>query len=53
MSDELLNALRPLIELVIEAGRPGAVHVREQLPPDKQKCSYPVLWNAFKKLASR
>ena len=22
-------------------------------PPDKQNCSYPVLWNAFKKLASR
>ena len=51
-SDDLASAWRPYVETVIEAFGPGRAMLESNFPPDKASCSYPVLWNAFKRLTS-
>jgi predicted TIM-barrel fold metal-dependent hydrolase len=51
-SDELAAAWRPYVETCIEAFGPGRAMFESNFPVDKRYYSYPVLWNAFKKLAA-
>ena len=51
-SEELAAAWRPYIETCIEAFGPRRCMFESNFPPDKQTCSYRVLWNAFKRLAA-
>jgi predicted TIM-barrel fold metal-dependent hydrolase len=50
-SDELVAAWKPYVEVCIEAFGPGRAMFESNFPVDKRYHSYPVLWNAFKKLA--
>jgi L-fuconolactonase len=50
-SEELAEAWRPYIETCIEAFGPERCCFESNFPPDKQSCSYAVLWNAFKRIA--
>jgi len=51
-SGELAAAWRPFMETCIEAFRPDRCMFESNFPVDKGMCSYPVVWNAFKRLAS-
>jgi predicted TIM-barrel fold metal-dependent hydrolase len=51
-SQDLERAWRPYIETCIEAFGPDRAMFESNFPVDKGMCSYPVLWNAFKRLAS-
>ncbi|HKD70183.1 MAG TPA: amidohydrolase family protein [Candidatus Binataceae bacterium] len=51
-SHELADALRPYIETCIQAFGPGRCMFESNFPADKESCSYPILWNAFKRIAS-
>ena len=51
-SDDLVGAWRPYIENCIEMFRPDRCMFESNFPVDKASCSYRVLWNAFKKIAS-
>jgi L-fuconolactonase len=51
-SEELADAWRPWIETCIETFGPGRCMFESNFPVDKGMCSYPVLWNAFKRLAT-
>jgi L-fuconolactonase len=51
-SAALAEAWRPYIETCIEAFGPERAMFESNFPVDKGMCSYPVLWNAFKRLAS-
>ena len=51
-SQELANAWKPYIETCIAAFGPTRSMFESNFPVDKGTCSYPVLWNAFKRLAS-
>ena len=51
-SDELAEAWRPWIEVAIEAFGARRCMFESNFPVDKGMCSYPVLWNAFKRLAA-
>ena len=51
-SEELAEAWRPYIETCIEAFGPQRSMFESNFPVDKGMCSYPVLWNAFKRIAA-
>jgi predicted TIM-barrel fold metal-dependent hydrolase len=51
-SEELAAAWRPYIETCIEAFGVQRCMFESNFPVDKVSCSYAVLWNAFKRLAS-
>jgi L-fuconolactonase len=51
-SDELAAAWRPYVETCVEAFGAHRCMFESNFPVDKGACSYPVLWNAFKRLAS-
>jgi L-fuconolactonase len=51
-SGELATAWRPYVETCIEAFGADRCMFESNFPVDKGACSYPVLFNAFKRLAS-
>jgi len=51
-SGELAAAWRPYMETCIEAFGAGRCMFESNFPVDKGMCSYPVVWNAFKRLAA-
>ncbi len=51
-SDELAEAWRPFIEPCLRDFGPERCMFESNFPVDKQSYSYPVLWNAFKKLTT-
>jgi predicted TIM-barrel fold metal-dependent hydrolase len=51
-SAELAEQWRPYMETCIEAFGPQRCMFESNFPVDKVSCSYAVLWNAFKRLAS-
>ena len=51
-SEALANAWRPYVESAIELFGPHRCMFESNFPVDKRTCSYHVLWNAFKRLAS-
>jgi L-fuconolactonase len=51
-SGELATAWRPLMETCIEAFGAERCMFESNFPVDKGMCSYPVVWNAFKRLAA-
>jgi predicted TIM-barrel fold metal-dependent hydrolase len=51
-SGELANAWRPYLETCIEAFGARRCMFESNFPVDKAMCSYPVLWNAFKRIAA-
>jgi L-fuconolactonase len=51
-SGELANAWRPYMDTTIEAFGAQRCMFESNFPVDKGACSYPVLFNAFKRLAS-
>ena len=51
-SEELATAWRPYIETCIEAFGADRCMFESNFPVDKGMCSYPVLWNALKRLAT-
>ena len=51
-SGEMASAWRPYMETAIEAFGADRCMFESNFPVDKGMCSYPVLWNAFKRIAS-
>jgi predicted TIM-barrel fold metal-dependent hydrolase len=51
-SQTLAEAWRPYVETTIELFGPQRCMFESNFPVDKRTCSYHVLWNAFKRLAS-
>lgn len=51
-SQELADAFRPYIDTCIQAFGPNRCMFESNFPADKESCSYAILWNAFKRLAS-
>ncbi len=51
-SDELAQAWRPYIETCIELFGAERCMFESNFPVDKGTCSYAVIWNAFKRIAS-
>jgi predicted TIM-barrel fold metal-dependent hydrolase len=51
-SEELARTWKPYIETCIEAFGADRCMFESNFPVDKGMCSYPVLWNALKRLAS-
>ena len=51
-SQELAEMWRPYVETCIEAFGPHRAMFESNYPVDRWGASYPVLWNAFKRLAS-
>ena len=51
-SQDLEKAWRPYIETCIEAFGPQRSMFESNFPVDKGTCSYPVLWNTFKRIAA-
>jgi predicted TIM-barrel fold metal-dependent hydrolase len=51
-SGELANAWRPYMEACIEAFGANRCMFESNFPVDKGMCSYPVLWNGFKRIAA-
>ncbi len=51
-SERVAQAWRPYIETCIEAFGPRRCMFESNFPVDKGSCSYPVLWNAFKRIAA-
>jgi L-fuconolactonase len=49
-SGELANAWRPYVETCLEAFGAKRCMFESNFPVDKGMCSYPVLWNAYKRL---
>ena len=47
------KAWRPYIETCIEAFGPQRSMFESNFPVDKGMCSYPVIWNAFKRIAAQ
>ena len=52
-SETLAEAWRPYIETTIEIFGPKRCMFESNFPVDKRSCSYHVLWNAFKRVASK
>ena len=52
-SEELAAAWRPYVETCIEAFGPNRCMFESNFPPDKGQCSYQVIFNTFKRLASQ
>jgi L-fuconolactonase len=51
-SGEMAAAWRPYMETAIEAFGASRCMFESNFPVDKGMCSYPVLWNAFKRIAA-
>ena len=51
-SRQLADAWRPYLETCIEAFGPGRGMFESNFPVDKGSCSYPAVWNAFKRVAA-
>lgn len=51
-SEQLAQVWKPYVETCIEAFGTNRAMFESNFPVDKISCSYPVLWNAFKRLAS-
>lgn len=51
-SEELATAWAPYVETCIDAFGPDMCMFESNFPVDKVSCSYPVLWNAFKRIVS-
>jgi L-fuconolactonase len=51
-SGEMAGAWRPYFEHVIELFGPDRCMFESNFPVDKGMCAYPVLWNAFKRIAA-
>ncbi len=51
-SGEMAAAWRPYVETAIEAFGVQRCMFESNFPVDKGMCSYPVLWNAFKRMAA-
>ena len=51
-SEDLATAYRPCIETCIAAFGIDRSMFESNFPPDGASSSYPILWNAFKRLAS-
>ena len=51
-SEEAAAAWRPYIETCIEAFGPERSMFESNFPPDKDQCSYQVIFNAFKRIAA-
>lgn len=51
-SGEMASAWRPYVETVVEAFGADRCMFESNFPVDKGMCSYPVLWNAFKRIAA-
>jgi L-fuconolactonase len=51
-SGEMAAAWRPYMETAIEAFGAGRCMFESNFPVDKGMCAYPVLWNAFKRIAA-
>src|SRR5262249_49487116 len=51
-SDDLVKAWKPYVEPCIDAFGPSRCMFESNFPVDKAMFSYPVMWNAFKKLAA-
>jgi len=52
-SEDLATAWRPLLETSVELFGAERCMFESNFPVDKAMCSYPVLWNAFKRVAER
>ena len=52
-SERLAAAWRPLFEHCIDKFGPGRCMFESNFPPDRESVGYPVLWNAFKRVAAR
>src|ERR1700730_4254390 len=51
-SEDLEKAWRPYIETCISTFGPQRSMFESNFPVDKGMCSYPVMWNAFKRIAA-
>jgi L-fuconolactonase len=51
-SGEMATAWRPYMETAIEAFGTARCMFESNFPVDKGMCAYPVLWNAFKRIAA-
>jgi predicted TIM-barrel fold metal-dependent hydrolase len=51
-SDELAECWRPFVATCLREFGPERAMFESNFPVDKQSCAYPVLWNAYKKLAA-
>jgi predicted TIM-barrel fold metal-dependent hydrolase len=51
-SQDLEKAWRPYVETCIAAFGPERSMFESNFPVDKGMCSYPVMWNAFKRIAA-
>jgi len=51
-SDELAEIWKPYFDTCLSAFGAARCMFESNFPVDKQSCGYPVLWNAFKKLAA-
>jgi predicted TIM-barrel fold metal-dependent hydrolase len=51
-SEEMANAYRPHIETCIAAFGVDRSMFQSNFPPDRASSSYPIVWNAFKRLAA-
>ena len=51
-SGEMATAWRPYVETAIEAFGAARCMFESNFPVDKGMCAYPVLWNAFKRIAA-
>jgi L-fuconolactonase len=51
-SQDLEKAWRPYVETCITAFGPQRSMLESNFPVDKGMCSYPVMWNAFKRIAA-
>lgn len=52
-SERVANDWRIYIEPTIEMFSPSRCMFESNVPPDKGSCSYPVIWNAFKRIAAQ
>lgn len=52
-SEELAAAWSPYVETCIEAFGPDRCMFESNFPVDMVTCTYPVLWNAFKRIAAQ
>ena len=51
-SEDLEKVWRPYVETCINAFGPQRSMFESNFPVDKGMCSYPVMWNAFKRIAA-
>jgi predicted TIM-barrel fold metal-dependent hydrolase len=51
-SEELATSWKPMVETCIDAFGVDRCMFESNFPVDKRSCSYAVLWNAYKRLAS-